>query len=155
MYAFNQRIEIKAETLAACRLGIDAICDLAELDAGIDTIRDEIAVLVEMSKQLIEENSRSAQNQDEYQRRHSALIEKYSDADARLNALQTERSRRIDLRKSIEWFMESFSRQDGLLTEFDDRLFFSVCDVMTVYCDGKVVVRFRDGAEVETFPDNT
>ena len=152
--AFNQRIEIKAETLAACRLGIDAICDLAELDAGIDTIRDEIAVLVEMSKQLIEENSRSAQNQDEYQRRHSALIEKYSDADTRLNALQAERSRRIDMRKSIEWFMESFSQQDGLLTEFDDRLFFSVCDVMTVYPDGKVVVHFRDGAEIKTFPDS-
>ena len=152
--AFNQRIEIKAETLAACRLGIDAICDLAELDAGIDTIKDEIAVLVEMSKQLIEENSRSAQDQEEYQRRHSVLVEKYMDADARLKALQAERSHRIDMRKSIEWFMESFSKQDGLLTEFDESLFFSLCDVMTVYHDGKVVVRFRDGAEIEAFPDS-
>ena len=116
--------------------------------ARVSCDKDEIAVLVEMSKQLIEENSRSSQNQDEYQLRHSALIEKYSDADTRLNALQAERSRRIDMRKSIEWFMESFSQQDGLLTEFDESLFFSVCDVMTVYCDGKVVVRFRDGAEV-------
>ena len=50
--------------------------------------------------------------------------------------------------------MESFSRQDGLLTEFDGSMFFSVCDVMTVYSDSKVVVRFRDGAEIETFPDS-
>ena len=82
-------------------------------------VTDEISVLVEMSRQLIEENSRAVHDQDEYQRRHSALVEKYTDADAHLKALQAERSRRIDMRKSIEWFMESFSRQDGLLTEFD------------------------------------
>ena len=50
--------------------------------------------------------------------------------------------------------MESFSQQDGLLTEFDESLFFSLCDVMTVYHDGKVVVRFRDGAEIEAFTDS-
>lgn len=153
VYAFNQRAEIKEETLAACRLGIETICTLTDLNEQIRMVTDEISILVKMSKQLIEENSRAVHDQDEYQRRHSALINKYAEADNRLKALQSERSRRIDMRKSIEWFMESFSRQDGLLTEFDDSLFFSVCDVMTVYCDGKVVIRFRDGAEIETFSD--
>ena len=152
--AYNQRAEIKEETLAAYHLGIKAICDLTDLDEQIRMVTDEISVLVEMSRQLIEENSRAVHDQDEYQRRHSALVEKYTDADAHLKALQAERSRRIDMRKSIEWFMESFSRQDGLLTEFDGSMFFSVCDVMTVYSDSKVVVRFRDGAEIETFPDS-
>ena len=116
-------------------------------------VTDEISILVEMSRQMIEENSQAVHDQGEYQRRHSTLVEKYTEADARMKALQTERSRRIDMRKSIEWFMESFTRQEGLLTEFDDSLFFSVCDIMTVYRDGKVVVRFRDGDEIETFPN--
>ena len=47
--------------------------------------------------------------------------------------------------------MESFRQQDGLLTEFDEGLFFSVTDVMTVYDDERVAVRFRDGVEIETF----
>ena len=151
--AYNQRAEIKEETLAACHLGIETLCDLTDIDQQIRMVTDEISVLVEMSRQLIEENSQAVHDQDEYQRRHSTLVEKYTEADARLKALQTERSRRIDMRKSIEWFMESFTRQEGLLTEFDDSLFFPVCDIMTVYRDGKVVVRFRDGAEIETFPD--
>lgn len=148
--AFNQRAEIKEETLAACRLGIETICALDELDGQICSVRDEISVLVEMSRQLIDENARSAQDQDEYQRRHSTLVAKYEDADTRLKALESERSRRIDMRKSIEWFMESFCQQDGLLNEFDEGLFFSVTDVMTVYDDGRVAVRFRDGTEIET-----
>ena len=96
-------------------------------------VTDEISVLVEMSRQLIEENSQAVHDQDEYQRRHSTLVEKYTEADARLKALQTERSRRVDMRKSIEWFMESFTRQEGLLTEFDDSLFFSVCGAYGLY----------------------
>ena len=151
--AYNQRAEIKEETLIACHLGIETLCDLTDIDQQIRMVTDEISILVEMSRQMIEENSQAVHDQDEYQRRHSTLVEKYTEADARMKALQTERSRRIDMRKSIEWFMESFTRQEGLLTEFDDSLFFSVCDIMTVYRDGKVVVRFRDGAEIETFPN--
>ncbi len=147
--ALNQRMEIKEETLAACRLGIDAICDLAELEAGIRSIKDEIAVLVELSRQLIEENSRSVHDQEEYQRKHAALVERYEEADGRLKALQAERSRRMDIRKNTEWFLESFSQQEGLLDEFDESLFFSLTDVMTVYHDGRVAVRFRDGVEIE------
>lgn len=147
--AYNQRAEVKEETLAACRLGIESICDLAHLDKQIQTISDEISVLVEMSRQLIEENAHSAQDQDEYQRRHTALVAKYEDAEARLKTLQAERNRRIEMRKSIEWFMESFTQQDGLLEEFDESLFFAVIDVMTVYHDGRVTVRFRDGIEIE------
>lgn len=149
--AFNQRAEIKEETLAACQLGIETICALDELDSQIRSVKDEISVLIEMSRQLIDENARSAQDQDDCQRRHSALVAKYEDADTRLKALESERSRRIDMRKSIEWFMESFRQQDGLLTEFDEGLFFSVTDVMTVYADERVAVRFRDGVEIETF----
>ncbi len=151
--AYNQRAEIKEETLIACHLGIETLCGLTDIDQQIRMVTDEISILVEMSRQMIEENSQAVHDQDEYQRRHSTLVKKYTEADARMKALQTERSRRIDMRKSIEWFMESFTRQEGLLTEFDDSLFFSVCDIMTVYRDGKVVVRFRDGAEIETFPN--
>ena len=150
--ALNQRIEVKAETLAACRLGIDAICDLAELDAGIDSIKDEIAVLVEMSKQLIDENSHSIQNQDEYQRKHAALVERYEEADGRLKTLQAERNRSIDMRKNTEWFMEVFSQQDGMLEAFDEELFFALTDVMTIYHDGRIAARFRDGVEIESGP---
>ena len=63
--------------------------------------------------------------------------------------LSLPKSNLIFLKKCLDKWVHF----NGLLTEFDDSLFFSVCDVMTVYSDGKVAVRFRDGAEIETFPD--
>ena len=149
MDAFNQRMEIKEESIAASRLAIETICDLSELDAEIRTISDEIAVLVEMSKQLIDENSRNIQNQEEYQQKHAALVAKYETTDARLRELQAERNRRIDVRKNTEWCLEVLSAQENLLEEFDESLFFALTDVMTVWHDGHVTVRFRDGAEID------
>ena len=48
--------------------------------------------------------------------------------------------------------MEIFSQQEGLLDEFDEGLFFALADVMTIYHDGRVVVRFRDGVEIKPSP---
>ena len=48
--------------------------------------------------------------------------------------------------------MEIFSQQEGLLDEFDEGLFFALADVITIYHDGRVVVRFRDGVEIEPSP---
>lgn len=42
--AYNQRAEIKEETLSACRLGIETICDLAFFDEQIRMVTDEINV---------------------------------------------------------------------------------------------------------------
>lgn len=151
--AFNQRMDIKAETLEACRTAMAAICDVGALDAEVQTVTDEIAVLVELSKQLLDEYSHHAQNHEAYQHKHAALVEKYEAADARLKALQSERSRRIDMRKNIEWFMEAFANAKGLFSAFDEALFFAVTDVITVYHDGNMVVRFRDGVEVEIAED--
>ena len=57
------------------------------------------------------------------------------------------------MRKNIEWFMEAFANARGLLSAFDEALFFAVTDVITVYHDGNMVVRFRDGVEVEIAED--
>lgn len=148
--AFNQRAEIKAETLVVCRLAAATICDLDSLDDEIKTINDEIKVLVGLSQKLIDENAKKAQNQEEYQRRYSALQDRFEVKQARLIEIQKERARRIAMKKSIDWFIESFEKHEGLLEEFDEELFFAVTDVMIAHPDGRVAVRFRDGVEIMT-----
>lgn len=41
---------------------------------------------------------------------------------------------------------------DVTKTETIEGLFFALADVMTIYHDGRVVVRFRDGVEIEPSP---
>ena len=45
----------------------------------------EVAVLVEMTEKAVMQNARIAQNQDEYQRHYSSLVERYDTAKARFD----------------------------------------------------------------------
>nr|DAR21921.1 MAG TPA: integrase [Caudoviricetes sp.] len=146
--AFEQLLDMRDAVLAACDAAIETVCSLSEIDSQISGIEDEIAVLVDMSKKLIEENSRHAQNQEEYKKKHSALVERYDTADAKLKALQTEREERIEKKKELEWFMDCLKEQSDIITEFDESLFCTVTQKMTIFPDNHIEVTFRDGTVI-------
>ena len=56
---------------------------------------DEMSVLVEMTQNIVAENARVAQNQDEYQKRYDGLVQRYDTAVAWSNL-----SRSAGIRKS-------------------------------------------------------
>ena len=47
-----------------------------------------------------------------------------------------------------EWIAE-LAKQDGLLTEFDERLWHGLVDFATVTDDGEVLFKFKDGSEIK------
>ena len=51
----------------------------------------------------------------------------------------------------MEAFIAELARQDGLLTKFDERLWFSLVDFATVYGEGDVQFTFKDGGSVNNF----
>jgi len=148
--AFNQIMAVREGAIEACKISIEAVCGLAQIDQKIQTATDELSVLVELSKQMIKENAQTVQDQEEYQTRHSEMITRYNATEARLNELNRERNRRIQMRQEIEWFMEGIEGREELLTEFDCSLFVAVVDKMQVYPDRRVVVRFKNGMAIET-----
>lgn len=48
----------------------------------------------------------------------------------------------------VEAFTSELARQDGLLSEFDGRLWFSLVDFATVYGEDDVRFTFKDGTEI-------
>ena len=53
------------------------------------------------------------------------------------------------LNKKIEIFLKQLSKTNELLTEFDEGLWNTTLDSMTVYSYDKVLVLFKDGSKVE------
>jgi hypothetical protein len=60
---------------------------------------------------------------------------------------------RFDTAKA--WFEEitelSFGRQDGLITEFEKRLWFTLVDFATVYCETDVRFTFKNCKEITAY----
>ena len=49
----------------------------------------------------------------------------------------------------IEMFMEQLNTRDMLVETFDEELWYSTVDFVTVYEDKRLVLTFRDGRQVE------
>ena len=104
---------------------------------------------MELTRKAVQENARAALDQAAYQERYEALAARYEAAHARLGEIEAARTERRAKRANINRFLQVLKRQDALVTEFDEELWYILVDRVKAYEDGRLVVCFRDGGEVE------
>mgnify|MGYP002750982208 CR=1 FL=1 len=61
----------------------------SELEAKRDALQEEIAVTVELTQNAVAENARVAQDQDDYNKRYNALVERYDRLKAQYDEVST------------------------------------------------------------------
>ena len=87
--------------------------------------------------------------QDEYGRRYDELQKQYHAAEDEVRRLQEQKVTKRFQADVMECFMTELQTVDtSLPLEFSERLWFNLIDKVTVYADRRVVVRFRNGAEI-------
>ena len=109
----------------------------------------ELEVVTELIKKCIAENSSSAQDQEKYTERYNSYVDRYEKAKSRYNELEQQKENKLSKRKAIDRFISDLSKRDELLTEFDNCLWLTVVDTVTVRNDGTLVFKFNDGTEIE------
>lgn len=147
--AFNGILHDRAEILAAYGEVLEALTDTADLDAERERLEQETEVVLGLIRAIIEENARKAQDQEEYQRKYTGYCERFEAARNRLAAIQDACLERTAKRVKIQMFMEEIERRDGLVDGFDEELWYSTVDSVTVYEDKKMTFTFRDGRRVD------
>lgn len=125
------------------------ISDTSDLEAEKQTQADEMNVAAELIHQAMEENARTAQNQDEYDRKYAALEKRYKKAVTAYSEAENEIRKMGARNRRLGQMIKKIMELDGPLTEFDAGLWGVFVERMTVMADGKKVVRFKDRSEVE------
>lgn len=105
--------------------------------------------VTELIKKCIAENSSSAQDQEKYTERYNSYVERYEKAKSRYDELEQQKDNKLSKRKAIDRFISNLSKRGELLTEFDNCLWLTVVDTVTVRKDGTLIFRFNDGTEIE------
>lgn len=146
--AFNACIRNKDEILTGCREAMAVVCDVGKLEESAAGYREECEVAAELIRKCIEENAHVSIRPETYQDRYHSLNERYKAVREKLNAVEREISDRTVKRKRMETFLKQLSRSNELLTEFDEGLWNTMLDSLTVYSYDKVVFQFRDGSKV-------
>ena len=130
--AANRLIENKAEILNSITLLKERLTDTEAMEEERDRLSTDLNLLADKVQQLIAENARVAQGQDDYDRNYNELVSRYEAAKTQYD----KTCEAIQYRKARSRQMDSFIkelREQELIKEFDARLWGSLVDVVTIY----------------------
>ena len=125
------------------------LTDTTELDKEGARLQSECEIVEELLRKCVEENAQSAMDQKKYQQRYEALVKRYEAAQNALARLNDKRSERSAKRENIGNFINSLKQRDKLLTDFDEELWNSVVDKVTVHSENRITITFKDGLELD------
>lgn len=146
---YNGLISDKEPFIKACKLTRDVLTDTEEIDREMSELLSELEVVTQLIKKCIAENSSLAQDQEKYTERYNSYVDRYEKAKSRYDELEQKKENKLSKRKAIDRFIYDLSKRDELLTEFDNCLWLTVVDTVTVQSDGILLFKFNDGTEIK------
>ena len=146
--AVNKLLANTEEIIANIELVQQTLFDTSAFEQEKMKLHDDLLRLTESIENLVHENARRVQNQDEYQKSYNALVKQYDEAKAEYEKVESQIADRLIRKETMEHFIRVLKRQDGMITAFDSALWGSLLYSITVYGEKVVCVRFKDGSEI-------
>lgn len=145
--SYNELVSEKKEILSNLEVIRTTLFETTDLINEREKLQEEMTLIVEMTQSCVAENARRAQNQDEYQKRYDNLVERYEKAKSRYDEVTYDIEQKQAQSEKLRQYEETLKLQDGVINEFDDDLWCSMVDFITVGRDKKTVT-FKDGTEI-------
>lgn len=147
--AYNLLTSDKEELIENCRLIQKTLTDTTDIDKKIDELSRESEIVSELMQKCIDENASVLQNQDEYAKKYAGYEAKYDELDAKIRELKEKKEKQKRQYKEIDSFMLEIMECAEPLNIFDAKLWIATIDTVTVYRDGRMIFKFKTGAEIE------
>ncbi|WP_236916049.1 recombinase zinc beta ribbon domain-containing protein [Clostridium sp. Cult2] len=145
--AFNSLIENKEEIIMGYEVILKELLDTTKLEKKVANIQNEMEVVEELFRKIVDENSRKAMDQKEYSKKYNDLVERYKKAQDELNEIEEKQQENKVRKDSIDTFIDRLKSQDSILTDFDETLWTSTIDKVVIEDD--ITFYFRDGTKIK------
>ena len=132
-----------------CEFMIKLIDNTAELSEKIDSLSEEIDVVVGMVEKLIKENMAAPQDQDELARKHKSLEKRHSTSVEKVTSLEAERERKLTQINALTAYLEAYKKQPDFVAGWDPAIWVMTVEQVLVRRDGRMRFKFYTGAEIE------
>ncbi len=146
---FNLMMADKPAVIEVCRVMQDTLTNTIELDAQILKAEEALSDQHTLLQKHVDENMRTAQDQEEFWRRYEAYESRINELASELDGMKATRLKRIHEAEIIGAFMFELYERDGIIEDFDERLWVTCIDIVTVYKTGEMVFRFKNGIEIK------
>lgn len=126
---------------------LEELLDTTKLEKKATTIQNDMEVVEELFRKMVDENSRKAMNQKEYSKKYNELVERYKKAQDELNEIEEKQQENKVRKESIDTFIDRLKSQETILTDFDEALWISTIDKVVIEDD--ITFYFRDGTKIK------
>ena len=100
--------------------------------------------MIELIRNLIYEHSRKVMNQDEYNKKYNSYTEKYEKIKSELSKLEDKKQDLKVRRDKIKIFIDNLKNSNKVISEFDEKLWYSLVERVIVYADGNIEFKFKN-----------
>ncbi len=111
---------------------MEELLDTTKLEKKAANIQNEMEVVEELFRKIVDENSRKAMNQKEYSKKYNELVERYKKAQDELNEIEEKQQENKVRKDSIDTFIDKLKSQETILTDFDEVLWASTIDKVVI-----------------------
>lgn len=103
----------------------------------------------ELSRKAIYEHAHTTQNSEKFNKQNNGYLERLRAARVRIDELTVEIRNSKHQGRILETYIANLETTQQALTEFDDKLWVTAIECVTVGVDGRLTFKFMDGAERE------
>ena len=147
--AMNRLLAIRKEVIDNLREVQAELGGTDELEAETIRLENERNVTAELVQQLIDQNARVAQDQDDYQRRYDEMFTRYEDAEKALAAAQESLRQKETRNEQIEDFISEIQAMPDSISEFRTDYWGHLVEKVTVHRKGAMTFFFTCGVEIQ------
>lgn len=141
-------IKNKDEIISNLEIVLNKICNKKGLSEEKEKLENSLAEQIEKIQELIEMNSRVAQNQEKYKKEYDAIIKTYDETKFKYEQLEIKLSQQAAKHQMIKDYINTLKKQEKLLTKFDGLVWGSLLESATIKDKDVIVFRFKDGTEI-------
>ena len=145
----NSLITDRGEVLAELRAVRDTFSSTEELEAEQRRLAEQMNADADAVERLIAENARVVQDQEEYSLRYEALGSRFEDTKAKYERVTAEIAAKGIRKRELERFIQSVEKMPDMVTEFDEALWGSLVDHLTVHSKDNIVFTLTSGMEIK------
>ena len=120
-----------------------------ELDQRLRELDDLLNTEADAVQAQIARNARVAQNQDDYSAAYDAAVSRYETTKAEREKVAADIRKRGIRRREFERFITELEKLPGLVTEFDEAIWGSLVEYVTVGKDKTMVFTLLGGTEMQ------
>ena len=127
---------------------IAAMTDITPFDEETVRLEMDCDEALALAHELVRQNAKTAQDQEQYTREYDALVARSNAAKAKLEAIKHEKQQRITDKEKLRHFLDILKGVKKPLTAFNEQLWQGLAETMIVRSLEDISVVFKSSTDI-------